>query len=318
MGRATCGPPRCTRTGWPAQRQRAANATRDGRRQAGLETPGLVWANTILGNVKRSLDGNHACAPHYAARYLAEFQYRFNRRYELAALPRRLLKAAATTLPLPRPILMLSNLTAAAAPPGVRQPGCAWDRPPALPGDHPGTARGRLRPIPLAANLVLAPLPPACRLRASATSPPLLALYWDSDMNPSNGVNRPQVPDNDLDDLPPIAQEFAAVRRGEHERILRAGKWKDAIQAYLACSSFADAMAGQLVRRSMRANTLTTRSSSSGATMAGTRERNATGKGHSLAAGHSRSDDLARAGRRATRNASLAAGRIIRHVPYAG
>ncbi len=75
----------------------------------GCETPGLVWANTILGNVKRSLDGTyHACAPHYAARYLAEFQYRFNRRYELAALPRRLLKAAATTLPLPRPILLLS------------------------------------------------------------------------------------------------------------------------------------------------------------------------------------------------------------------
>ena len=75
----------------------------------GCETPGLVWANTILGNVKRSLDGTyHACAPHYWARYLAEFQYRFNRRYELAALPRRLLKAAATTLPLPRPILLLS------------------------------------------------------------------------------------------------------------------------------------------------------------------------------------------------------------------
>ncbi len=77
----------------------------------GCETPGLVWANTILGNVKRSLDGTyHACAPHYAGRYLAEFQYRFNRRYELAALPRRLLKAAATTLPLPRPILMLSAI----------------------------------------------------------------------------------------------------------------------------------------------------------------------------------------------------------------
>ena len=75
----------------------------------GCETPGLVWANTILGNVKRSLDGTyHAGAPHYWARYLAEFQYRFNRRYELAALPRRLLKAAATTLPLPRPILLLS------------------------------------------------------------------------------------------------------------------------------------------------------------------------------------------------------------------
>ena len=75
--------------------------------KSGCETPGLSWVNTILGNVKRSLDGTyHAFAPHYAARYLAEFQYRFNRRYELAALPQRLLTAAATALPLPRPILM--------------------------------------------------------------------------------------------------------------------------------------------------------------------------------------------------------------------
>ena len=49
--------------------------------------------NTILGNVKCSLDGiYYAFAPHY----LTVFQYRFNRRYELAALP----------LPLRRPSLM--------------------------------------------------------------------------------------------------------------------------------------------------------------------------------------------------------------------
>ena len=67
------------------------------------ETPGLTWVNTILGNVKRSLDGTcHVCAP----RYLAEFQYCFNRRYDLAALLQRLLRAAATALPLPPPILM--------------------------------------------------------------------------------------------------------------------------------------------------------------------------------------------------------------------
>ena len=53
--------------------------------------------------MKRSLDGtSHAFAP----RYLAEFQYRFNRRYDLAALLQRLLRAATTVLPLPRPILM--------------------------------------------------------------------------------------------------------------------------------------------------------------------------------------------------------------------
>jgi len=75
--------------------------------KAGCETPSLVRANTILGNVKRALDGTyHRFAPYYAARYLAEFQYRFNRRYDLAAMPLRLLKAAAGALPLPRPMLM--------------------------------------------------------------------------------------------------------------------------------------------------------------------------------------------------------------------
>ncbi len=77
---------------------------------------------------------------------------------------------------------------------------------------------------------------------------PLFAPQRYFDMYPSNGVKLPEVPDNDLDDLPPIAQQFAAVRRAEHERILREGKWKDAVQAYLACISFADAMVGQLIR----------------------------------------------------------------------
>ena len=59
--------------------------------------------------MKRSLDGTyHHCEAHYAARYLAEFQYRFNRRYDLAAMLPRLLQAAVTALPLPRPILLSS------------------------------------------------------------------------------------------------------------------------------------------------------------------------------------------------------------------
>ena len=63
----------------------------------------LTSVNTILGNVKRSVDGTSRA---FAPRFLAELQYRFNRRYDLAALLQRLLRAAATALPLPRPILM--------------------------------------------------------------------------------------------------------------------------------------------------------------------------------------------------------------------
>ena len=38
------------------------------------ETPGLSWVNTLLGNLKRAIDGTyHACAARYAGRYLAEF-----------------------------------------------------------------------------------------------------------------------------------------------------------------------------------------------------------------------------------------------------
>ena len=58
---------------------------------------------TVLGNVKRSPDGTYdAFTPHHVAR----FQHRFNRRYDLAAVPQRLLTAATTALLLPRPIPM--------------------------------------------------------------------------------------------------------------------------------------------------------------------------------------------------------------------
>jgi arylsulfatase A-like enzyme len=57
----------------------------------------------------------------------------------------------------------------------------------------------------------------------------------------------PEVPANDLDDVPATGKEFAAFRRAEHERIVREGKWKDAVQAYLASISFADEMVGRVL-----------------------------------------------------------------------
>ncbi len=57
----------------------------------------------------------------------------------------------------------------------------------------------------------------------------------------------PAAPADDLDDVPAVGRRFAAFRRDEHERIVRESKWKDAVQSYMACITFADAMIGQLV-----------------------------------------------------------------------
>ena len=47
--------------------------------------PEFRWVNTILGNLKNALRGTyHAIRPKYAQRYLSEFEYRFNRRFDLA------------------------------------------------------------------------------------------------------------------------------------------------------------------------------------------------------------------------------------------
>jgi transposase-like protein len=67
------------------------------------ELPMFHWVNTILGNVKTSLSGAyHAFGfSKYAERYLGAIAYRFNRRFNLHALPNRLLVAAVTSGPRP-------------------------------------------------------------------------------------------------------------------------------------------------------------------------------------------------------------------------
>jgi len=66
-----------------------------------LGHPIFAWVNTMLGNVKNAMHGTyHALRPKYLQRYLSEFCYRFNRRFDLAALVPRLIVAAARTPPL--------------------------------------------------------------------------------------------------------------------------------------------------------------------------------------------------------------------------
>ncbi len=46
------------------------------------------WVNTILGNLKNAINGTYHAFDFekYAHRYLGEYQYRFNRRFDLAAM----------------------------------------------------------------------------------------------------------------------------------------------------------------------------------------------------------------------------------------
>jgi hypothetical protein len=46
----------------------------------------------------------------YAERCLTKAQYRFNRRFDLSAILRRLLRAAATTRPCPAPVPGMSGI----------------------------------------------------------------------------------------------------------------------------------------------------------------------------------------------------------------
>ncbi|TAM80166.1 MAG: IS1595 family transposase [Candidimonas sp.] len=79
-------------------------------RQA-VQRPEFHWVNTLLGNLKTALSGTYHSFNHakYAHRYLAEFAYRFNRRFDLAAMVPRLLRAAVTTKPLPLSVLRVSE-----------------------------------------------------------------------------------------------------------------------------------------------------------------------------------------------------------------
>jgi ribosomal protein L37AE/L43A len=67
------------------------------------------WVNTIIGNLKTALSGTyHHVSEKYVSRYLAEFEYRFNRRYDLKAILPRFLYTAIHTLPHPEPLLKLN------------------------------------------------------------------------------------------------------------------------------------------------------------------------------------------------------------------
>jgi ISXO2-like transposase domain/Transposase zinc-ribbon domain len=68
--------------------------------------PRFKWVNTVLGNIKSAITGTYRAVRSHADRTLAEFEYRFNRRYDLAAMMPRLAYAAVRTQPMPYRLLI--------------------------------------------------------------------------------------------------------------------------------------------------------------------------------------------------------------------
>lgn len=68
--------------------------------------------NTLISNLKTAISGTYHAFnfSKYAHRYLAEVQYRFNRRFDLKAILVRLLRAAVITKPRPEPLIRLAEL----------------------------------------------------------------------------------------------------------------------------------------------------------------------------------------------------------------
>ena len=68
-----------------------------GRGNKSTDMECFTWVNTILGNLKTAIAGTYHAFDFdkYAHRYLGEYQYRFNRRFDLAGMLTRLVRAAA-------------------------------------------------------------------------------------------------------------------------------------------------------------------------------------------------------------------------------
>lgn len=77
--------------------------------RASVEEPEFQWVNTILGNLKSALRGiYHSIGAKYVQRYLAEFQYMHNRRFDMPAIIPRLLHSSVRTPPMPENLLKIS------------------------------------------------------------------------------------------------------------------------------------------------------------------------------------------------------------------
>jgi len=66
------------------------------------------------------------------------------------------------------------------------------------------------------------------------------------EMHPLDQIQLPPVKDGDLGDIPPAGIRMAKPD-GDHREVLESGRWKEAVQAYLAAISYLDGQVGRLL-----------------------------------------------------------------------
>ncbi len=66
------------------------------------------------------------------------------------------------------------------------------------------------------------------------------------DMFPLESIQLPKVLEDDLKDIPSAGYRMARPE-GDHAAILKSGRWKDAVQGYLAASAYCDMLIGRLM-----------------------------------------------------------------------
>ena len=67
------------------------------------------------------------------------------------------------------------------------------------------------------------------------------------ELYPLDRIALPEVPADDLDDIPAAGRKMASYRGDEWQLLKQEQRWRDAVRAYLASISFADALVGELL-----------------------------------------------------------------------
>ncbi len=96
------------------------------------------------------------------------------------------------------------------------------------------------------------------------------------DMFPLESIELPPHLEDDLADIPPAGVKMAKPD-GDHAKFLKEGRWKAAVQSYLASIAYTDMNVGRLLDALDESPHAITRSSCSGAITAGPWARRATG-----------------------------------------